>query len=569
MAWGAPAPGKLANYCVFEWIGGGAGPTDADFGRLQEDVGPAVSVGPDCPQLVPHGGSSLTEQNWAALRTSFRERTGALGPLVPGSPHANRPRIAVIDSWPTATAPGWTTAAAGLSAASRDHGFTIARLMQELLCHGGICVADVHSFQALSLDSTKLIANGPGAYGRLSDLATAIYKAARHEDQPTGDSARWAILNLSVAWSPGTPAGGALGAIEAGESAPAAAVHEVLEYAACRGMLAVAATGNDLGGTADDEDPAFPAAWNGMTAPSASECWQQFQITATSAGGPLIQAVGGVTPSGSPLGISRAHAEPALVADAIHAVAHRDPNGTTHTRVMTGTSVAAAVVSAAAAAAAYNTPGLDRRNLIDELYNTGRDLGRSSQLQFGGYTAVRQVSVCRAYGASCAVCPAACGTPASVPAMVAAGVTRVPGGTMSQCLAPDTTGGPMAICGSASTSIDEMPINFPQPGEIGCWVCYADLNGTEIYLDVAVSGTMRLDWVTFHDDTGSTESLDLSAGNYTFSSTIAGATTVQTVHVSGLPAPASLTPTRGTVFFVLEDDLGHPIGTTSGELAVY
>ena len=475
----------------------------------------------------------------------------------------------MVDTWPTETTPGWT-ALASPSTAAEDHGFGLARVIEDLLCDQGRCVADVESFQALVLDHNLVrVPSGPGTHGRLVDLARAIYRGIRAHDTARGDSNRRTIMNLSVAWSPGSPAGGSRGSREAGEFGPAAAVHEVLEYAACRGVLIMAAAGNDLGGTdSDDVSAVYPAAWNSMSALSTSQCAAQFGMNGGIAGGALVQAVGGVAGGSQPLAIGRRGSEPTLVAEAVHAASSVSPAGGVPTRVMSGTSVASAVAAAAAAAVAYDAPAADRNLWLTTLYSRSMSLGRAAALRYGTTTDVRRTNVCAGFaGASCATCPAMCASSFVNPLTGPVTATRLTT-TTSTCAVPDPNGPPVAdSCSTMSTSIDELPATVPQPGETGCAVCYVLNGGRELYMDIIAGTTVAPSWLYYEDAIGQRLGVNLSTMG-DFDPHMSGHPVVHSVRLD-VVTPAGFDAVGAKVFFILKDEYGAAIGTTASELGVY
>ena len=571
---GSMAPGRLANYCVFEWSpppGGARFPSAGHIQVLRDAVRP-IQVDPDCPQMTTQG---VLEDTWTDLHAHFQASAGVMGPLVPAPGIFARPRVVVIDTWPEEHAAGWTALRANQPVSARDHGFGMARIIEDLLCYGGRCLADVQSVQALRLDARleEVAPGATGTHGRLGDLAQAIYEAVTLHDVAGRDPTRPTILNISVAWPPGSPAGGDRGSIENHEKAPAAAVHEALEYAACRGQIAFAAAGNDLGGVdPDDEGPVYPAAWTTWPALGPAECQNQFQLAPTASlgpTGPLVQAVGAVHPTGHALAFARPRSEPAFVANGVHGVAQRSPTlGLGPIRAMSGTSVSTAVVSAAAAAAMARFPSASRDAILQRLAQTSVPIARQAVLHDGVRSQVGRVSVCGAWGTACSVdCPGACATPPTAPTWttLSAPAANPPSGTCidprSAWSAPSGGGGP--ICGSSSISIDELPASVPQPGEIGCAACVSIMDGTALFLDVQVVGSAVPDWLKYEDALGNVEAFDLTgilpvtfkSGSYSL--------------FVPVPMPAGFIPVNGRIAFRVYDEAGWFVGVTASELGIH
>lgn len=293
------------------------------------------------------------------------------------------PHLVIVDDAPTEPDACHTPDTAPDDRAPGWHGRALADIVCDLVCDGDECPVAVTRQLAIQRAQEGYDGNpgeDGGFYGSTADLARGI------RDAVDGAAGGRTVLNLSVGWNPAW-----------GEDTTGAElVQAMIDWALCdeqhyNHVLAFAAAGNRSTGPNFQGEPVYPAAW---TVAGGGICQNQ-------KGGPLLVAVGGVQGDGGPelhppLSISRANAEPPLVAIG--------EGGTGGERLpIHGTSVATAVASATAALIWAAEPTLSAAEVLDVLHDTGLDVERTSA--FAGATAardVRMVQLCPALQSQCA-----------------------------------------------------------------------------------------------------------------------------------------------------------------------
>ncbi len=418
-------PPGLRSFCLYHRAGEGdesvleALVTDKRLARLDKD----------CAAVAPAAAGDLLDLTGPTLQERFYRHAG--GTYLPTSQlkESKKARLVVVDTQPTGV--GVPTA----TGTSR-HGYTLAHMIRQLLCNrsDADCVAEFRTRLALPLrtfdpddsEGTERDPDNGGYFGSLVDLAQAIrFEIADWQDS---SDRKQLILNLSIGWDGArfreryeqdlkSDMCSVLGNGETNEDPKVGistlAVFCAMQDSACRGALTIAAAGNRTGGPAPTTGPLYPAAWEVHGVPSGKVCNaltlnEAPSVGYESTGEPMVYAVGGVTATEEPIVNSRAESLPGLVAYADHAVAS-DLAGKS-TRVLTGTSVAAAVVSATAAAVRNCQRGIDRQLLMQWIRESGseidhpRSFPESSALKFGGLDAeVQWISLCRAVESLCTV----------------------------------------------------------------------------------------------------------------------------------------------------------------------
>lgn len=357
---------------------------------------------PDCAVVVPLGSAEVAAEALPQAHDAFMVLAEQSPPPPPVGP---TPWVAVVD----------TMASVAVDPPDRaGHGCALSALIQELACGGAdaddpACSAVVGHHLALprTVDPSGALVidpDGGGHFGTLRELGLGIVEGLLAW-QYQGQGAPL-ILNLSVGWD------GRYN--DDGTGAPRAAVRavrDVLDYAACQGVLVVAAAGNQVGGPDPGTGPMYPAAWEDET-------------TATCAGGTLLYAVGGVDPADRPLLAGRPGGLPRLVAPAWHAAADIARYAPTcgedgvQTHTLTGTSVAAALATATAASVWALRPDLGRRDVMALVHGSGEPLALPADFGVGAGDPVQRLSRCAALQVTCATidslggsapgCPVAC-----------------------------------------------------------------------------------------------------------------------------------------------------------------
>ncbi|MFL6203529.1 MAG: hypothetical protein ACJ76J_30550 [Thermoanaerobaculia bacterium] len=298
-------------------------------------------------------------------------------------------RLAFLDTEPTSEV-------VPMKQGHSPHGFTLAKLAQELVCSPEPdeqepyrrCAAQITTQLALPIlefnakypkgNVTDLVRGG--FVGMQSDLAVAIRKEVQSWlDQRTERSQKHLILNLSLAWD-GRYFGGLNGEQIADMQAGTQAVYRALQYAAGFDVLVLAAAGNQKNEPCVNFGPLLPAAWE-ETPPREKCCGQPEEKPV-----PLVYAVGGVQEDGSPLDNARPGGMPRRVAYG-------------KTKVFEGSSVATAIVSSIAAAVWDDDPSLkswEVMGLLDGV--TGAELPRMADFWSSANTPVappvRRLSLC-------------------------------------------------------------------------------------------------------------------------------------------------------------------------------
>ena len=342
---------RLANYCVLD-----IAPDLLRNLECGDEIFLATST--DTVGLVqtqPQTGGLLGRPEvWGFYYDRFLNRAGAFDVTTTfPAPVASRARLAVLDSAPTRSDLGWTESLQ--DADFEDHGVSIARIGEELICPDG----DARGSCTAELVSENIFASG----GTLGDLAVGLVRAV---DGAKADP-QSLIINLSVGWV-NTDLGGDSGDIfaDASETPAAAAVHEALQYARCRGASIFAAAGNRTG-VLDGEfesGPIRPAHWNTATATGSEVtgglCQDEFPDVVPpllhTSPLPLVTSVGAVNERDTPLSVSRKDSGPDLLVDSLAAIAETSSTSLRPTALLSGTSVGPMVAAAAVSALRQSDP---------------------------------------------------------------------------------------------------------------------------------------------------------------------------------------------------------------------
>jgi len=372
----------LDRFCVYDYHGTAADPElpRAISARLlnpvHDEVGMASMADPD----------PLAKMIWDPFyqRFSYQVQAPEGLPAAAGSPV----RLAVLDTQPDGEGVPHTTG-------SSDHGYTLLHMAGDLSCKPEApCAVRIASRLAMPVvkfdvvQGKEIVDPAKGGFrGTFADLSQALWneiKQRRGSDH--------LVLSLSLGWD-GEKLGG-------WEQSPAAmtpdvqAVYRVLEVAANRSILVIAAAGNELSGFQATEKPLLPAGWESRARPGKNV--------------PLVYAVSGTDGRGHPLVSTRKHGEAARVAYADHAVVPDFYNPKQHTGTLTGTSVATAVVSTVAARVWSEHPGLPPAAVMDLLAQSGDDLGRKPDFAFpsgagsgSASASVHRISLCKALNQPC------------------------------------------------------------------------------------------------------------------------------------------------------------------------
>lgn len=452
-----------SDYCVYTWQGP-LPPTSTDIIALDAATG-VQDLTEDCLVLYPQSytPSIYDAQIADVLRDNLRNQ--ALGGSLPDQP-APAARVVVIDTAPDAQA-------GALPIGTDRHGDTLAHVIEDIVCQGSSCVAEVTTALALPWvsSSTKDLVNG-GYLGTRADLAKAIVSATQQWQQDIAYGVPGTppslILNLSVGWEdPGwvvdcsTPAKSA--------NLPSCAVYEALQDAAAAGALIIAAAGNHTWG---------PSPASGLLDPGR---WQTEQGDGQD--GLLLAAAHGVDDSDHPLATLRPQGTAVFAAPAQGGVAWAP--GAPLPPALTGSSVAAAVLSAVSAVVWAFEPKIGAADVLRAVYQGGVQLGAADSCPWPFDTAgdcdIRRVSACGALGQLetpryCSAAPQPQAFPLQPPGLVPTMDLQGTGWPSPDQLPNDIAPTPQIV-----------PAVFPQPLFPNCPSCWVYRSSPTSTLDAYVS----------------------------------------------------------------------------------
>ena len=329
-----------------------------------------------------------------------------------GSPAAGKGPlgVTVIDSVRADSFDGHDPGVLGLGLSL--HGRVMAGIIGSVACatkDTGVCGAlgltheQVLLYEGRADDPVQRVESRPegGVRAYVSDVAAAIIRTAKEP----GVAPTSRLINLSLGWDSDTKPGAIWTKDYVDELTDPKNVkgfadstvlaRNALAYAACKGVMAIAAAGNAKGSAIPDE-LAYPARF------------QTEKVTCTEKDRPLVLAVGAVDAAGRPIATSR-KPEPSLVAMGIGGVFNdhlkgdaedcpydaKDPErGATYapertecpiaSRPLSGTSVAAAVATGIAARLWLHEPSISIDELRKRLFERGEYLDRpASSKPFG------------------------------------------------------------------------------------------------------------------------------------------------------------------------------------------
>lgn len=372
----------LPRFCLYRPdTGGGGFPSGAPPFGLEGQV---ERLDRDCAALEL-AGDDLWATAWPRAEEHFLAQAGQLPLAAAGVPV----RLVVVDTQPTGAQ---VPTVPGVSA----HGFSLAHMAHRLVCgelSAAACAVQVETYLALPILRFEATESGwvpiygepgqGGRYGRLSDLAQAIFELAAGADGNALGPRQRLVLNLSLGWR-GELFGGGEGELEA-MPAGVQAVRRALAFARDRGVLVVAAAGNRVGdGGVADCGAVYPAAWE-AEAPKDLK--------------PLVFAAGGVGSDGRLLANARRCGLPKRFAYADHAVVTiaTESGLAAPTAALTGSSVASLVVATAAAATWARFPHLAPNEVMSWVDQGGDRLPPDLVPEPGG----RRVSACSGLAALC------------------------------------------------------------------------------------------------------------------------------------------------------------------------
>jgi hypothetical protein len=463
---------ELGRYCVYRW-NGGFSPSPTVLEELDDELLKHLSTverTPDCEGMLVQTEDELTRELGPTVADNFLGAVGALDSSDLNAAEDNAAiTVAVIDTSPTCL-DGSPDCPEPSVEPNSPHGEAMVDIIETLACPDpDDCAVAVRRVLGLPRIAGNVVDLENGGYvGSQSDLARAIVYAVEHIPGPL-------IINLSVGWEPWV-FGNEI------DSVGAQAVLAAIEYARCRGVILVAAAGNDGGqGTLG---PLLPGGWELRAAPSQSRCedYGIFNPVLHTGGSyrPLVYSVGGLRYEETPMIGSREYGLPRLVATATHANV-----GTEWT--LTGTSVSTAAVSAAAALIwSHFSSDLDGTEVMDLLYSSGHDLEEPADYSLvgSGNFDMHRLDICEAFADACG--PSCAHTQLDCQPNDAAAYQQALADILDGLTTTDQTPAsftPVANCGftvhSANANQYGCPAPFdpdvvytrPQPPQPGCPTC--------------------------------------------------------------------------------------------------
>jgi hypothetical protein len=458
-----------------------------------------------------------------SLRASLQAQVGTVEGVGLRRPAAGQPvKVVMVDTAPDSLFGGL------LPVGNDRHGDTLANIVHDVACGPLGCAAEPATALALPWLDENTFSSGGGHAGRLSDLALALMRAF-DAGAPKGGQ-QHLILNLSLGWED-QPGLAECSDTPASSTAPARAVHDVLQYVTCRGALVIAAAGNDAAGAAPPHGMICPARWESQPISACPGAPVE----------PLVNAVGGLDYADHALALTRPEGRPRLAALGLGGEGWR--HGTLSPPPLTGSSVSAAVMSAVAAVVWSRAPGLSRAELVSEIYEAGLPLPTAAPADacpFGvpGPCPVRRVSLCSALlslgagGITCTPPPAlAAGTPPFAPDVHPELAFPSPTGTPAPAL--PVTGG-IEIARDLSPSPALSGGVFPQPIYPICPSCClpTPVSGNSIFY-ATLSAPLTTPRLVFTTSTGRTAAV-LGLGTTSLASS-----TPYSMAISAIPTGAT------------------------------
>lgn len=379
-------PASLAQFCLYTWSRT-KDPLSKDIGALFADPG-ITSLGQDEPIVYPLNAAA--RENFSqGLRHALVQQVGGMDTL-PSPPGAPGVRVVVIDSAPDSPH-------AAIAMGTNRHGDTLAHLVEDLVCEpltctgsctpaqlsARVCASQVTTMLALPWTSGTAYSPAGGNLGTLGDLSRAIARTI--EDWQNWGPQRRVIMNLSVGWEHHDDFA-SCSTSTANDRGPESAVKAILQFAASRGALIIAAAGNDSGGPSPRTGLLCPAAYQGI--PKSIEPSQ-----------PLLLAVSGVDYADAPLPTTRPGGIAAFTAPGLGGVSWIP--GQPVPSQLVGSSVATAVVSAVAALVWSSKSSFTPQQVLNTIYSGGVPVGSADACPVGAAgCSARRVTTCGALHAA-------------------------------------------------------------------------------------------------------------------------------------------------------------------------
>ena len=482
-------------------------------------------------------GDSVADTLRQDQRAAFIPAARSFAGPLPG-PAVERTAVAHLDTAPDAP-PGPQGMLSPTSPGRDDHGFVMRSLLQDLVCDGNNCLADIRSWLALPNinDHDVDYVNG-GSYGRRGYLAQKLFAAVEtwKIEAARGGPSRL-VIPLALGWAEDPH-------IAPADSSPTKAVFDTLFHADCHGVLVLAAAGTGTGGKSPASGPLLPAAWEStVVRPDIKACddagdlpvffkdatLNREYLTAHPVfempiqihkNLPIVLSVGGIDYSDRPIAPTRPRSLTNLVA--LGSFGGGTVGAIPLPQSRTGTSIAVMVAGAAAAAMWAYLPSLTGAEIEDWLLLTRlplppidptQDVCAGSGCAFLGRLSFCE-SLARVLHLANRAQPACVhlATPRANPSPSPLVINRLSAlrwPSLTSYLKPMTPG-------EQSPGADAPPWVYPQPTKPGCTICLLDVVDKKLY--GAFDAVQPNDLTLVVDTTQGLKTFGLSgAGNGPFS----------------------------------------------------
>ncbi len=360
-------------------------PSDAGFsGFVYVETPPEEWLEPDCNAVVPLGDPTVDqtlEVVTSAHQAAWREHMDRVSVLPtiearPGNDHLPQEVVvAILDDVPEGNPDDLEVPITGTS-----HGQSVALAIRDIVCptdRPGECPIHFKSYPVIQPDS---------------DIEGSVFNLAGMIMRATDEGA--SVINLSVGFDGRYAWHGDENDKTYYERARI--LREALQYAACHGVIAVAAAGNDGRGrdVGQNDSPMYPAAF---AAENRRDC-----STGAETAQPLVYIASGVGPGDEDVPNTRPGSRGELAAPAFAVTFHDRRPGAPEDGLplRTGSSFGAAGVSAVAALARAYLPDASPMEIMDLVLSSAVDLGRGAHVCNTRTQSLRPLSHCNVHRVS-------------------------------------------------------------------------------------------------------------------------------------------------------------------------
>jgi|GEM_PF-2532462 len=343
----------------------------------------AVRVDADVNVVMPQSTPTV-EQARADRLLSMLGATA--GPTPASDPYLGDPQglpyVAIVDT-ADSTLPGVAASYPGSPSSwstRHRHGLSMASLVDRTRCTHDQphCLARQFRAQAFPFDGVtepEAVPSG-GQWASLGSLASALGESVAGWRVQADGGVAPLVLNMSLGWDPehGTVDAGHAALLDPNNPDPSVpatvqAVHSVLAWASCQGVVSVAASGNVRGSTCDELGPVAPASWESLPVVPAGVCSNiAGPLASTSALPRLTYGAGGMAGADVPIANARVNSLPPRLLYAHQGVL---PSGTGHTSAWTGSSIASAALASMVASVRSHDRARDAVNTMHAIDTSG------------------------------------------------------------------------------------------------------------------------------------------------------------------------------------------------------